>query len=186
VFEIGPEFRADAGATRRHLTEFTALSMEMAIYEHYHEAHNHSHLLILGALGLSPERVTGAIWWQLMDLVEDLFVWIIEGIKTRNGDDLAALRAQYPSMEDVVYARPSLRLSFEEAVALLDAATPDRLGAGHHYLSFSDEHQLARLVKLHHGVDFFIVDKSLEDTVPYYSRVLCPHDQVIHRLPHAG
>jgi aspartyl/asparaginyl-tRNA synthetase len=61
VFEIGPEFRADAGATRRHLTEFTALSMEMAIYEHYHEARNHSHLLVLGAWSLTTARVTVAV-----------------------------------------------------------------------------------------------------------------------------
>ncbi|KAF0983150.1 hypothetical protein FDP41_011128 [Naegleria fowleri] len=37
VYEVGPVFRADAGTTCRHLTQFTSLDFEMVIHSHYFE-----------------------------------------------------------------------------------------------------------------------------------------------------
>ena len=54
VFEIGPVFRAENANTNRHLCEFTGLDMEMTIKEHY---------------------------FEVLDLLGDMFVYIFENIE---------------------------------------------------------------------------------------------------------
>lgn len=54
VFEIGPVFRAEDSNTNRHLCEFTGLDMEMTIKEHY---------------------------FEVLDMLADLLVFIFEGIE---------------------------------------------------------------------------------------------------------
>jgi len=56
VFEIGPVFRAENSNTNRHLCEFTGLDMEMTIQEHY---------------------------FEVLDLLGDMFVYIFENIESR-------------------------------------------------------------------------------------------------------
>lgn len=62
VFEIGPVFRAENSNTPRHLTEFTGLDMEMQIKQHYHE---------------------------VLDVIEDMFMTIFEGLSTQFKHELA-------------------------------------------------------------------------------------------------
>lgn len=54
--EIGPVFRAENSFTHRHMCEFTGLDIEMVINESYHE---------------------------IMDVAQDLFRHIFEGLETR-------------------------------------------------------------------------------------------------------
>jgi aspartyl/asparaginyl-tRNA synthetase len=61
VFEIGPVFRAENSNTPRHLTEFTGLDMEMQIKQHYHE---------------------------VLDVIEDMFMSIFEGLSTQYKHEL--------------------------------------------------------------------------------------------------
>ena len=61
VFEIGPVFRAENSNTPRHLTEFTGLDMEMQIKQHYHE---------------------------VLDVIEDMFMTIFEGLSTQYKHEL--------------------------------------------------------------------------------------------------
>jgi aspartyl-tRNA synthetase len=91
VFEIGPVFRAENSNTHRHLTEFVGLDLEMAFHEHYHE---------------------------VLDVLDDLFTFLFDGLKTRYAIELEAVRAQYP-FEDLKYTSPSPRINFKEAIALL-------------------------------------------------------------------
>ena len=65
VFEIGPVFRAENSFTHRHMCEFTGLDLEMEIKEHY---------------------------FELLDLMSDLFVHIFNGLETRFGKELDAVR----------------------------------------------------------------------------------------------
>jgi len=65
VFEIGPVFRAENSFTHRHMCEFTGLDLEMEIKEHY---------------------------FELLDLMSDLFVHIFNGLETRFGKELDAIR----------------------------------------------------------------------------------------------
>lgn len=160
VFEIGPVFRAHAATTHRHLNEYTGLEFEMAINEHYHEA---------------------------VDVVDELFVWIFDGLKSRHADDLAAVRAQYPTAEELAYARPTLRLTFREAIALLnnapaDGDLTDRFLRRHVLDDFDDlvthvdeRRRLMRAVKQQYGVDFFIVDKSPSNCTSRFV-MPCPHE----------
>ena len=56
VYTFGPTFRAENSNTNRHLTEFTGLDMEMVIKEHY---------------------------FEVLDMLGDMFVYIFNGLETR-------------------------------------------------------------------------------------------------------
>ena len=61
VFEIGPVFRAEDSNTNRHLCEFTGLDIEMVFYEHY---------------------------FEILDLLADMFVFIFNGLEQRYSKEL--------------------------------------------------------------------------------------------------
>lgn len=62
VFEIGPVFRAEDSNTNRHLCEFTGLDIEMIFNEHY---------------------------FEILDLLADMFVHIFKGLESRYHKELA-------------------------------------------------------------------------------------------------
>jgi len=90
VFEIGSIFRAEKSFTRRHLTEFIGLDLEMAFHEHYHE---------------------------VLDVLEGLFVYIFEGLQTRFKAEIETVSQQYPVRP--IKVTPVKRILFKDAVALL-------------------------------------------------------------------
>ena len=90
VYEIGPVFRAENSNTHRHLCEFTGLDFEMCITEHYYEA---------------------------LEVMGDLFTFIFDGISDRFKHELKIISQQYP-FEPMQYLRPSLRLTFQEGIAM--------------------------------------------------------------------
>ena len=69
VFEIGPVFRAENSNTHRHLCEFTGLDMEMTIKEHYSE---------------------------VLDVLNDLFLHMFDGLNERFKHELEVVNAQHP------------------------------------------------------------------------------------------
>mmetsp|Transcript_11909 Transcript_11909/g.20086 ORF Transcript_11909/g.20086 Transcript_11909/m.20086 type:complete len:690 (+) Transcript_11909:1-2070(+) len=91
VFEIGPVFRSEKSFTHRHMTEFVGLDMEMTFKDSYTE---------------------------VLEVLEDLFLSIFEGLNARCKAELEAVRKQYP-FTDLRFSRPSLRLSYKEAIQLL-------------------------------------------------------------------
>ncbi|KAL7716574.1 aspartate--tRNA ligase [Entamoeba marina] len=90
VFEVGPVFRAENSNTRRHLTEFEGLDVEMEIFEHYSEC---------------------------LDVFEALFFFMFEEIPKRFPDELKMIRKQFP-FEDLVY-KPFVRMHFADGVKML-------------------------------------------------------------------
>jgi aspartyl-tRNA synthetase len=62
VFEIGPVFRAEDSNTNRHLCEFTGLDIEMQFNEHY---------------------------FEVLDVLSDMFVYIFKGLQTKYSKELA-------------------------------------------------------------------------------------------------
>jgi aspartyl-tRNA synthetase len=64
VFEIGPVFRAEDSNTNRHLCEFTGLDIEMEIKDHY---------------------------FEVLDVLSDLFIYIFKGLETRFAKELAVI-----------------------------------------------------------------------------------------------
>lgn len=91
VFEIGPVFRAENSNTHRHLCEFTGLDFEMAIIEHYYEA---------------------------LEMMGNMFIYMFDGIADRFHNELVVISQQYP-FEPISYPRTSLRITFQEGIALL-------------------------------------------------------------------
>ncbi|OMO90006.1 Aspartyl/Asparaginyl-tRNA synthetase, class IIb [Corchorus olitorius] len=129
VFEIGHVFRAEDSYTHRHLCEFIGLDVEMEIKDHYSE---------------------------LMDMVDRLFVTIFDGLNERCGNELEAVRKQYP-FEPLRYTPNTLRLTFEEGVEMLkDAGVEvDPLGD----LNTEAERKLGQLVLEKYDTEFYILHR---------------------------
>jgi aspartyl-tRNA synthetase len=139
VFEIGPVFRAENSQTHRHMTEFMGLDLEMAFNHHYHE---------------------------VLDVMDNLFVGIFDGLTNRFAKELKAVAQQFP-FEPLKYHKPTLRLNYVEGLQLLR-------GAGHTIgdtddLSTPQEKELGRLVKEKYDTDFFILDKYPKEVRPFYT-----------------
>ena len=94
VYEIGPVFRAENANTHRHLTEFVGLDLEMAIEEHYHE---------------------------VMELLDQLFLFIFRNLREKNQKEVETVGRQFPCEEFKWSEGPegTLKLTFAEAVDLL-------------------------------------------------------------------
>lgn len=92
--EIGPVFRAENSNTNRHLTEFTGLDLEMEFKNHY---------------------------FEVLDLIGNLMVYMFKGMKTRYARELEIIHAQYP-FEEFVCKEPVVKLHFKEGVKMLHEA----------------------------------------------------------------
>ncbi|CAG8489169.1 11578_t:CDS:10 [Scutellospora calospora] len=125
VFEIAPVFRAEDSNTHRHMTEFVGLDLEMAFEEHYHE---------------------------VLDILDELFVFIFDGLKTRFASEIETVKRQYPST-NFEYLPKTLRLDFKEAVQLLR----------------DHERFLGKLIKEKYNTDFYIIDKFPLAVRPFYT-----------------
>ena len=139
VMEIGPVFRAENSNTARHLCEFTGLDLEMTIKEHYYE---------------------------VLDVFSDLFIHIFDGLNERYAAEIEAVREQYP-FEDLQYHRPTLRLSFQEGIALLREAGYE--ADENEDPSTENERALGRIVKEKFGTDFFFLDNYPLAARPFYT-----------------
>ncbi|KAH7420534.1 hypothetical protein KP509_13G011400 [Ceratopteris richardii] len=122
VFEIGPVFRAENSFTHRHLCEFTGLDLEMEIKEHY---------------------------FEVLDILDELFVFVFDGLHQHCSKELEAINEQYP-FEPLKYLKKTLRLTFEEGLQLLkdDGIELDPFGD----LDTASERRLGTLVKEKYGL----------------------------------
>jgi aspartyl-tRNA synthetase len=148
VFEIGPVFRAENSNTHRHLCEFHGLDMEMVINEHYYE---------------------------VLDVFSDLFIFIFDGMKARYAREMEAVRAQHP-FEDLEYCRPSLRITYAEGVAMLQAAGV-AINPGDDF-STAQERALGAIIKEKYHTDFFMMDRYPTAIRPFYT-MPCPDDPTL-------
>ncbi|MDA9080600.1 hypothetical protein N9M16_04140 [Candidatus Dependentiae bacterium] len=140
VFEIGPVFRAENSNTHRHLCEFTGLDMEMAIKEHY---------------------------FEVLDVLDNLFLHMFDGLNERFAHELKVVSQQFP-YEPLKYLRPSLRLEFPEGIRMLQehgVEGVDPLGD----LSTEHERILGALVKEKYDTDFYMLTKYPAAARPFYT-----------------
>jgi aspartyl-tRNA synthetase len=145
VFEIGPVFRAENSFTHRHMCEFTGLDIEMVINEHY---------------------------FELMDFMGELFIYIFEGIEKRYAAELKAIDHQYP-FEPFVCKKPVLKLTFEEACKLLKENGVEQ--SVHEDFNTEIEKKLGVFVKAKYGTDFYMVHRYPVAARPFYTMV-CKDD----------
>ncbi|KAG0479565.1 hypothetical protein HPP92_010423 [Vanilla planifolia] len=90
VFEVGPVFRAEDSYTHRHLCEFIGLDVEMEIKEHY---------------------------FEVLDIVDRLFVTMFDYLDEKCKKLLDAINRQYP-FKPLKYLRKTLCLTFEEGIQM--------------------------------------------------------------------
>lgn len=145
VFEIGPVFRAEDSNTNRHLCEFTGLDMEMVIKEHY---------------------------FEVLDMLADLLVYLFNGMQTRYKKELDVIKQQYP-FEDFKCKTPVVKLHFKDGVKLLreKGYTQDDFDD----LSTENEKALGKMVKELHDTDFYMLYGYPAEVRPFYT-MLDPHD----------
>ncbi|KAG1426445.1 hypothetical protein G6F59_004239 [Rhizopus arrhizus] len=139
VFEIAPVFRAEDSNTHRHMTEFMGLDMEMAFNEHYHE---------------------------VLEVLENLFVYIFTNLKNRFKEEIETIKKQY-EFEDFEFLPKTLRLSFAEGIQMLREAGVE-LG-DFEDLSTANEKLLGKLVKEKYHTDFYVLDKFPLAVRPFYT-----------------
>lgn len=139
VYEIAPVFRAENSFTHRHMTEFVGLDLEMAFQEHYHE---------------------------VLDIFDELFVYIFEGLKTRFTAEMEAVKRQYP-FADFEYLPKSLRLQYKDGIQMLREAGVE-IG-DHDDMNTAQERKLGELVKAKYGTDFYMLDKFPLEIRPFYT-----------------
>lgn len=145
VFEIGPVFRAEDSNTNRHLCEFTGLDIEMEFKEHY---------------------------FEILDLLSDLFVYIFQGLEERFAKELASVSAQYP-FEPFKCKTPVVRLDFKEGVKLL--AENGLVQEPLEDLSTANEYALGRIVREKYDTDFYMLYGYPKNARPFYT-MIDPHD----------
>ena len=140
VFEIGPVFRAENSNTHRHLCEFTGLDFEMTIKEHYSE---------------------------VLDVIDELFVNMFDGLSERCAKQLEVINAQYP-FAPLKYLRKSLRLEFPDGIKMLHEAGITEADP-HGDLSTEHERILGKLVKEKYDTDFYILTRYPIEARPFYT-----------------
>lgn len=145
VFEIGPVFRAEDSNTNRHLCEFTGLDIEMVFKEHY---------------------------FEILDLLADLFVHIFQGLEERFGKELQSVRDQY-HFEPFKCKYPVVRLNFKDAVKMLDEAGFKQEPLED--LNTLNEQMLGKIVREKFDTDFYMLYGYPTNARPFYT-MLDPHD----------
>jgi len=139
VFEIGPVFRAENSNTGRHLCEFTGLDIEMAFKDHY---------------------------FEVLDVIGDLFYYIFEGIHSRFSHELNVIANQYP-FEPLKFSKDILKLDFKEGVRMLEEAGVKQ--DVNEDLTTDTEKFLGKLVREKYDTDFYILYGYPKSARPFYT-----------------
>ncbi|CAH8353161.1 unnamed protein product [Eruca vesicaria subsp. sativa] len=139
VFVVGPVFRAEDSFTHRHLCEFVGLDVEMEIHKDYSE---------------------------IMDLVDELFVYMFTELNEKCKKKLEAIGKQYP-FEPLKFLEKTLRLTFEEGIQMLKEAgvEVDPLGD----LNTESERKLGQLVFEKYKTEFYILHRYPTAVRPFYT-----------------
>ena len=145
VFEIGPVFRAENSNTNRHLCEFTGLDMEMEFKDHY---------------------------FEVLDLIGELMVFLVEQLKSRHARELSIINEQYP-FEEFKISNPVVKINFKDGVAMLQEAGIEQDPLED--LSTETEKALGRLVKERYDTDFYMLYGYPVNARPFYT-MLDPND----------
>lgn len=139
VMEVGAVFRAENSLTSRHLCEFTGLDFEMEIKEHY---------------------------FEVLDVIGQVFNYIFEGINERCKPELEAINNQYP-FEPIQFLKEPLKLDFREGVKLLEENGYKQ--DVNEDLDTENEKTLGRLVKEKYKTDFYILYRYPKSARPFYT-----------------
>ena len=139
VYEIGPVFRAENSFTSRHLCEFTGLDIEMEIKEHY---------------------------FEVLDILGELFYYIFNGLKERYSKELEIINNQYP-FEPLILTPQVLKLPWTEGIKLLtENGYKQDINED---LDTENEKALGKLVREKYKTDFYILYGYPKSARPFYT-----------------
>ena len=147
VFEIGPVFRAENSNTHRHLCEFIGLDLEMTIQHSY---------------------------FEVLQVINDLFFFIFEGLNTRYGKDLQEVYKFFPFIEPFKWSQDPVCLTFHEAVELLKSEGIEQ--SLHQDLTTVIEKKLGEIVRKKYNTDFYVVHRYPQEARPFYT-MICKDDE---------
>ena len=152
VFEIGPVFRAENSNTPRHLTEFTGLDFEMEI-----------------------ERS----WEEVVDLAEELLVFIFRGLRERCAYHMGVVQREYPDAGNFkIPEGKAPRLRFAEGIQMLKEAGIE--ASADEDITTAHEKILGKLVLKKYGSDFYIMTHYPSAARPFYTHVAPDDPKVTH------
>ncbi|ESQ50911.1 hypothetical protein EUTSA_v10023019mg [Eutrema salsugineum] len=122
-----------------HLCEFVGLDVEMEIQTHYSE---------------------------IMDLVDELFVFIFTKLNERCNKELEAVRKQYPFVP-LKFLPKTLRLTFAEGIQMLKDAGVEINPLGD--LNTESERKLGQLVLEKYNTEFYMLHRYPTAVRPFYT-----------------
>lgn len=122
--------------------------------------------------GLDIEMIFNNHYFEILDLLADLFVAIFQGLESKYHKELSIVSEQYP-FEDFKCKTPVVRLNFKEGVQLL--AEHGFVQAPLEDLSTENEKQLGKLVREKYETDFYMLYGYPTNARPFYT-MLDPHD----------
>ncbi|CAD8150445.1 unnamed protein product [Paramecium octaurelia] len=138
VFEVSPVFRALHGNTHRQLCEFICMDLEMVIKEHYSE---------------------------LLDLTEELCLFILNGIEKKFDQEIQIIAQQF-QFEPIRICYPIIKLKYCDAIKLLQEI--GTVQSPSYYFDIANQMQLGKLVKEKYGTDVFILYELPRENQPFY------------------
>lgn len=138
-------FRAENSNTNRHLCEFTGLDLEMEFKNHY---------------------------FEVLDLIGELMVFMFKNMKTRYARELGVINDQYP-FEDFKCADPVVKISFKDGIKLLHEAGVKQEPLED--LSTETEKALGKIVREKYDTDFYMLYGYPKNARPFYT-MIDPHD----------
>ncbi|TFK49883.1 aspartyl-tRNA synthetase, cytoplasmic [Heliocybe sulcata] len=145
VFEVGPVFRAENSNTHRHLTEFTGLDLEMTFEADYHE---------------------------VMNLIDEMFLYIFKNIYKNYREEIDTIKQQFPH-DDLVIPDETLKLKYADGIRLLrEDGWKEEDGSeltDEEDLSTAAERRLGAIVKEKYNTDYYILDKFPAGVRPFYT-----------------
>lgn len=147
VFEIGSVFRAENSNTHRHLCEFMGLDFEMTIKSHY---------------------------FEVLQVINNLFHSIFEGLTTRYSSELEAIYKYFPFIEPFQYSKVPVTITFAEACELLKEAGIEQ--SLYEDFTSANEKKLGDIVKQKFQTDFYIVHRYPQSARPFYT-MICKDDE---------
>ncbi|KAJ3884493.1 aspartyl-tRNA synthetase [Lentinula edodes] len=154
VFEVGPVFRAENSNTKRHLTEYTGLDVEMQVGKEYHE---------------------------VMAVVDDVLKAIFRSVYTQRKAEVEVVQGA-GGAEDLVWLDKTLVMAFADGVQMLiddgyiddDTGLPPRKDQD---LTTRAEIRLGQLVKSQFHTDYYILDLFPQSARPFYTMPANPNTQ---------
>ncbi|KAJ3897474.1 hypothetical protein F5879DRAFT_927802, partial [Lentinula edodes] len=155
VFEVGPVFRAENSNTKRHLTEYTGLDVEMRVGREYHE---------------------------VMAVVDGVLKAIFGSVYGERKREVEVVKEQGGGGEDLVWLDRTLVMAFADGVQMLiedgyveeDTGCPPRKDQD---LTTRAEIRLGQLVKSKFHTDYYILDLFPQSARPFYTMPADPTTQ---------